>query len=381
MNTTAVPRASRRTKVITVVGTRPEIIRLSEVVKRLDDTTQHILVHTGQNYDFELNEIFFRDLGIREPDHYLGADMSSLGAFLGSVLIKIEKVLVTEKPDAFLVLGDTNSSVAAVLAKRLKIPTYHMEAGNRSFDANVPEEINRRLVDHVVDFNLVYSEHARSNLIAEGIEPRRILLTGSPMAEVLAAQRQGIERSNVLKKLALAPDGYVLASIHREENVDSRERLGAVLDCLEAVRTEFGLPIAVSTHPRTRKRLDELNRSLEGVTFHQPLGFHDYVHLQQRAFCVLSDSGTISEESTILGFPAVTMRDAIERPEALDAGTIVMTGLDPDNLIEGIRFARRSDSSREGYPNEYFVTNCAERTVSFILSTHRRHEQWSGIRV
>lgn len=368
-----------RTKVITVVGTRPEIIRLSEIIRLLDSSTDHVLVHTGQNYDFSLNEVFFRDLKVRQPDYYLESDTSSLGTFLGSVLAKIESILLIEQPDAFLVLGDTNSSIAALLAKRMKIPTYHMEAGNRCFDSNVPEEINRRLVDHVVDFNLVYSEHARSNLIAEGIEPRRILLTGSPMAEVLAAQREGIESSSALADLGLHRDRYVLASLHREENVDSRQRLDAVLECLACVHDEFALPILVSTHPRTRQRLGDLGRSLEGVTFHEPLGFHDYVHLQQHAYCVLSDSGTIAEESTILGFPAVTMRDAIERPEALDAGTIVMSGLDPANVIEGIRFARNASRQRD-HPYEYFINDCSQRTVSFMLSTHRRHEQWSGLR-
>lgn len=368
------------TKVLTVVGTRPEIIRLSEVIKRLDATVNHVLVHTGQNYDYELNEVFFHDLGLRKPDHFLNVDTSSLGAVLGGVLIAVEKVLQDEQPDAVLVLGDTNSCIAALMARRMRIPVYHMEAGNRCFDQNVPEETNRRMVDHVSDFNLVYTEHARRNLLAEGIHPRRILLTGSPMYEVLAAQREAIDASTIVHDLGLEPGKFFLVSAHREENVDAPERLSALLDCLDAVVTEFGLPVLVSTHPRTRKRLEALGRQTNGITFHKPLGFHDYNKLQLESFCVLSDSGTIAEESTILGFPAVTLRDAIERPEALDAGTIAMTGLDPENVLEGVRFATSTQATATGTPFEYFVSNCSTRATSFILGTHRRHKQWAGIR-
>ncbi|MBK8463313.1 MAG: UDP-N-acetylglucosamine 2-epimerase (non-hydrolyzing) [Nigerium sp.] len=368
------------TKVLTVVGTRPEIIRLSEVIKRLDATVDHVLVHTGQNYDYELNEVFFHDLGLRKPDHFLNVDTSSLGAVLGGVLIAVEKVLQDEQPDAVLVLGDTNSCIAALMARRMRIPVYHMEAGNRCFDQNVPEETNRRMVDHVSDFNLVYTEHARRNLLAEGIHPRRILLTGSPMYEVLAAQREAIDASTIVDDLGLEPGKFFLVSAHREENVDAPDRLSALLDCLDAVVNEFGLPVLVSTHPRTRKRLEALGRQTEGITFHKPLGFHDYNKLQLESFCVLSDSGTIAEESTILGFPAVTLRDAIERPEALDAGTILMTGLHPENVIEGVRFATSSGEPVAGTPFEYFIPNCSTRTTSFILATHRRHEHLTGLR-
>lgn len=366
------------TKVMTVVGTRPEIIRLSEVIKRLDATVDHVLVHTGQNYDYELNEIFFEELGLRKPDHFLEVDTTSLGRVLGEVLIKTEQVLLAEKPDAFLVLGDTNSCIAAVMAKRMQIPVYHMEAGNRCFDENVPEETNRRMIDHVADFNLVYTEHARRNLLAEGIHPRRILLTGSPMKEVLSAQRAAIEASGVLERLGLVPEGYFLVSAHREENVDSPDRLSALLDCLEAVVQEFGLPVLVSTHPRTRKRLEESGRYVAGVTFHRPLGFHDYNGLQMTARCVLSDSGTIAEESSILGFPAITLRDSIERPEALDTGSIIMTGLDPTNVLQGLE--AMASSSRPFLPSDYSVENCSERVVRYILSTHPRHRGWSGLR-
>ena len=246
------------TKVMTVVGTRPEIIRLSETIKLLDSTVDHVLVHTGQNYDHNLNEIFFSELGLRAPDHYLDVDTSSLGRVLGEVFIKTEEVLLEERPDAVLVLGDTNSCLAAVMAKRMRIPVYHMEAGNRCFDENVPEETNRRLVDHVADFNLVYTEHARRNLLAEGLHPRRILKTGSPMKEVLAAHAEAIEGSDAVERLGLTPQGYVLVSAHREENVDNPDRLNLLLDCLEGVVADTGMPVLVSTHPRTRKRLDAL---------------------------------------------------------------------------------------------------------------------------
>ncbi len=365
---------------MTVVGTRPEIIRLSQVIKRLDATVDHVLVHTGQNYDHELNQVFFDDLGLRQPDHVLGVDTSSLGTVLAGVLVGVERLLRTVQPDAMLVLGDTNSCIAALMARRMKVPVYHMEAGNRCFDLNVPEETNRRMVDHVSDFNLVYTEHARRNLLGEGVHPRRILLTGSPMYEVLTAQRPRIDASTVTADLGLDKGGFFLVSAHREENVDDPARLHALLDCLDAVVARYGLPVLVSTHPRTRNRLQALGREIAGVTFHKPLGFHDYNRLQLDARCVLSDSGTIAEESTILGFPAVTLRDAIERPEALDAGTIVMTGLDPTNVIEGIELAVQRVPAKPGTPEEYFVPNTSERAVAFILSTHRRHETWSGIR-
>lgn len=369
------------TKVMTIVGTRPEIIRLSRVLARLDETVDHVLVHTGQNYDYELNGIFFDELGIRPPDRFLEADTTSLGSFLGSVLTASERVLAEEKPDALLVLGDTNSCISALMARRMRVPVYHMEAGNRCFDLNVPEETNRRLVDHVSDFNLAYTEHARRNLLAEGIHPRRILLTGSPMGEVLTHYADLFRNSTVLSTLDLESQGYLLVSAHREENVDDPDRLTSLLDSLDAAHKHTGLPVLVSTHPRTRKRLDALGGGLpEGVIIHAPLGFADYVRLQQDAFCVLSDSGTISEESSILGFPAITLRDSIERPEALDTGAIIMTGLDPGNVVEGIDLATGGPHRDGIVPVEYQVTDCSERVVRFILSTHRRHEQWSGLR-
>jgi UDP-N-acetylglucosamine 2-epimerase (non-hydrolysing) len=286
------------------------------------------------------------------------------------------------RPDALFVLGDTNSCIAAIMAKRMRIPVYHMEAGNRCFDENVPEETNRRLVDHVADFNLVYTEHARRNLLAEGLHPRRVLLTGSPMKEVLLHYADQFAASRILEKLGLEPQRYLLVSAHREENVDDPTRLGALLDCIAAAHERFGHPVLVSTHPRTRNRLEALGRELPGaVLFHKPLGFIDYVRLQQDAFCTLSDSGTISEESSILRFPAVTLRDSIERPEALDTGSIIMTGLDAENIVEAIEVVVRDKTVGSHVPSDYAIDNCSERAVRFIVSTHRRNAQWSGLRI
>jgi UDP-N-acetylglucosamine 2-epimerase len=373
-------------KVMTIVGTRPELIRLSRVIARLDATVNHVLVHTGQNYDFTLNEVFFQDLGIRKPDHLLGVDTSSLGRVLGETLIRTEEVLAKEKPDAVLVLGDTNSSIAAVMAKRMQIPVYHMEAGNRCFDENVPEETNRRLIDHVADFNLVYTEHARRNLLAEGLHPRRILLTGSPMREVLNEYFPQIQASDILVRLSQTEGGYFLVSAHREENVDSPARLQMLLECLVEVREKWGLPVYVSTHPRTRKRLEALPdwTEPEGIVFHEPFGFHDFNRLQLSAACVLSDSGTIAEEATILGFPAITLRDSIERPEALDTSGIIMTGLEAQDVVAAVAVAMANKPTRDGVsavtPNDYLIDNTSARTVNFILSTAQRHRAWSGIR-
>lgn len=368
-------------KVMTVVGTRPEIIRLSRVINHLDETVDHVLVHTGQNYDHALNQVFFDDLELRAPDHYLGVDTSSLGRVLGEVLMRSEEVMLDEKPDAVLVLGDTNSCIAALMAKRLRIPTYHMEAGNRCFDENVPEETNRRMVDHIADFNLVYTEHARRNLLAEGLHPRRIILTGSPMREVLEHNRSRIEESDILERLSLRPQEYFLVSAHREENVDSPERLSMLLACLGAVHRRWGQRIVVSTHPRTRKRLEALKNmsGREGIQFMEPFGFHDYNRLQISATCVLSDSGTVSEESSLLGFPAITLRESIERPEALDSGTILMTGLDETSVLLATQLAVSAAPTRS-VPIGYEVVDTSRRAVRFIVSTAGLHATWAGIR-
>jgi UDP-N-acetylglucosamine 2-epimerase len=378
---------SAKSTVVTIVGTRPEIIRLSRIIPKLDTTFNHVFVHTGQNKDPMLNDVFFKDLDLRAPNVFLDVDTASLGAVLGDTLKKIESVFLKHKPDAVLILGDTNSAISAVLAKRMHIPVYHMEAGNRSFDENVPEETNRRLVDHVSDFNLPYTEHARRNLLAEGIHPRRIMMSGSPMREVLEHYRSKIESSTVLKDLGLEPQKYFLVSAHRQENVDSPERLKDLLETLGAVYANWGLPLMVSTHPRTRKQLEAIPdyKEIKGVTFHEPFGFLDYNKLQLNAKCVISDSGTISEESTILDFPAITIRDSIERPEALDFGGMVMTGLGADNVIAGISEALDSDgqidaNTHSSYPQGYEVSDCSNRVVKFMLSTISRHHEWAGIR-
>ncbi len=380
-----------KSTVVTIVGTRPEIIRLSRIIPKLDKTFKHVLVHTGQNKDPLLNEVFFKDLDLRAPDEFLEVDTSSLGAVLGDTLKKIEAVFLRHKPDAVLILGDTNSAISAVLAKRMHIPVYHMEAGNRSFDENVPEETNRRLVDHVSDFNLPYTEHARRNLLAEGIHPRRIMVSGSPMREVLDHFRSKIEASTILGNLGLEMGKYFLVSAHRQENVDSPERLSNLLDSLRAIHEDWGLPILVSTHPRTRKQLESIPGYQEnkGITFHEPFGFLDYNKLQLNAKCVVSDSGTISEESTILGFPAVTIRDSMERPEAMDFGGIVMTGLEAGDVLAGIsqtlESAKGPIGSRIGVdgstvPQGYEVNDFSTRVIKFMLSTITRHHDWAGIR-
>lgn len=375
-------------KVMTILGTRPEIIRLARVMARLDAHTDQVIVHTGQNYDYELNEIFFEDLGVRRPDHFLGTGGGSLGETLGKILTESEKVLRDERPDAVLVLGDTNSAIAAIMARRLKIPVYHMEAGNRSFDRNVPEETNRKIVDHISDFNLVYTEHARRHLLAEGIQHRRIYLTGSPMREVLEHYRQKIEASNVLERLSLKPRGYFIVSLHREENVDNSERLQALVDALNALAERYDMPVIVSTHPRTRKRLEALGTAAidTRIQYMKPFGFHDYNHLQMKAFCAISDSGTIAEEASMLGFPAITPRDAIERPEGLDTGCLIMTGLHKDTILDGVdavtaMFAERvAAGSPHPVPVDYQITNTSERVVSLIVGTARLSNGWDGIR-
>lgn len=373
-----------RLKVMTVVGTRPEIIRLSRVIAALEEHTDHVLVHTGQNYDYELNEIFFEDLELRRPDHFLQADTSSLGAVLGDVLRGTERVLLEEKPDAMVVLGDTNSCISALMARRMKVPVYHLEAGNRSFDPNVPEEINRHLVDHVADYNLVYTEHSRRNLLGEGLHPSRVVLTGSPMKEVLTHYAPKIARSTAVADLGLKPGEYFVASMHREENVDHPERLASLLAALELAAAEYGLPVVMSTHPRTRKRIEAGNLAVSrSIILQPPLGFSDYVRLQQDAKCVLSDSGTISEESTILGFPSVTLRDAIERPEAIDVGGIVLTGTRAEDALDAVRIVldQYHSQGRSETPADYRIDNTSRRVVNFIRSTAATHAARSGLRL
>jgi len=375
----------KRLKVVTILGTRPEIIRLSCVMPRLDELVDHKIVHTGQNYDPKLNQVFFRELELREPDIHLKVDTSSLGSVYAGVLIGIEKVLREERPDAVLILGDTNSSIAALMARRLHIPIYHMEAGNRAFDLNVPEEINRRVVDHISDFNLVYTERARQHLLAEGISARRIYLTGSPLTEVLSRYTHEIQISTALADLGLEAVKYYLVSIHREENVEDPDRLANVLASLEALAEAHGLPLIVSTHPRTREKLTTVGHQADSsrIRFMKPFGFFDYVKLQSNARCVVSDSGSISEEAAILGFPAVTLRDSMERPEALDAGTMMMAATSPpEALLQSVEavLAFGREAGRREIPWEYRITNTSERVAKLIIGTARMSNEWSGIR-
>ena len=373
----------KKLKVMTILGTRPEIIRLASVMKTLEKFTDHKLVHTGQNYDFELNQVFFDELGVREPDYFLNVDTSSLGKVLGEILIKTEEVILKEKPDAVLVLGDTNSAISLMMAKRMKIPTYHMEAGNRSFDANVPEEINRKVVDHLADFNLVYTEHARRHLISEGLNHRFIYVTGSPMLEVLNSKKQEIEASDILNKLELKQGKYFIVSVHREENVDNSKNLKKIVHCFNELYDKYGYPVVVSTHPRTKNRLDKLglDAGSRDIRFLKPFGFFDYNKLQKDSFCAISDSGTISEESAMLDFPAVTIRQSIERPEALDAGSIVLSGLDSHILISAVNLVTNEEkffSNRE-VPAEYTVENTSLRVAKLIIGTAKLTNRWRNL--
>jgi UDP-N-acetylglucosamine 2-epimerase (non-hydrolysing) len=370
-------------KVVTILGTRPEIIRLSCTLTLLDKHIDHKIVHTGQNWDYELNEIFFKDLQVRKPDHFMNVDTSSLGRVYGGILIAAEDILKQEKPDAVLILGDTNSSIAGIMAKRLKIPIFHMEAGNRCYDLNVPEEINRRIIDHISDFNLCYTEHARRQLLSEGLPHRRIYVTGSPMREVLNTHLERIKASTVMSELKLEKGRFFLASIHREENVDRRDGLTALIEALEKLSAQYGWPVIVSTHPRTRKRLEALGRKdISGkILFMKPFGFLDYVNLQMNAACVLSDSGTICEESSMLDFPAVTARSALERPEAMDAGSIVLTGLDAEVIVKAVAVQMATDIREKGMciPEDYQITNTAHRVLKIILGTAKLSNMWHGI--
>jgi UDP-N-acetylglucosamine 2-epimerase (non-hydrolysing) len=339
-------------------------------------------VHTGQNYDYELNEVFFEDLGLRKPDYFLNADTSSLASTLGSILQGTEKVIQQEAPEAFLVLGDTNSAISALIAKRMRVPVFHMEAGNRAFDENVPEETNRRFVDHIADYNLVYTDHARRNLLAEGVHPSRIQLTGSPMREVLEASANAIAASGAVAQQGLERGQYFLVSLHREENVDHHGRLEAVLESLNQLANFYNVPVLVSTHPRTRKNLEKQSSELKRhLVFHEPFGFNDYISLQQMAKLVLSDSGTISEESSLLGFPAVTLRDSIERPEALDVGAIVTTGVKSNAVLQAVAVTLEQ-FQQEGpleVPGDYAIRNTSRRVLNFILSTAHGHNHRAGL--
>jgi UDP-N-acetyl-L-fucosamine synthase len=370
-------------KVLTVVGTRPEIIRLSRVMSLLDQHVDHIIAHTGQNYDYELNEIFFKDLELRKPDHFMNVDVSSLEASVGDIIRKSGELLRKEKPDALLVLGDTNSCLSAYMAKRLHIPIFHMEAGNRCFDFNVPEEINRRVIDHISDFNLVYTEHARRHLISEGLPHRRVYLTGSPMYEVLNYYRSKIDSSKIADSLKLKADSFFLVSAHREENVDNQGNLIKILNVLNKLVEIYGLQVVFSTHPRTKKRLENIKDIIINplIQFLKPFGFLDYIKLQMNAKCTLSDSGTISEESAILNFPAISFRQSMERPEAQDAGTIILTGFDPDVVLASIDLAINEHNQKipKLISPDYLVPDTSWRVLKLIQGLASLSNKWHGI--
>lgn len=364
----------KKQKVMTIVGTRPEIIRLSRTIEKLDRYCDHVLVHTGQNFDYELNQVFFDDLGVRKPDHFLNSAEKSKGPAqtIGNVIAAVDEILGSEQPEAVLILGDTNSSLAAISAKRRKIPVFHMEAGNRSFDLRVPEEINRRIVDHTADINLTYSTIAREYLLREGLPPDQVIKTGSPMFEVLNYYRPQIDASGVLQRLSLTPREYYVVSSHREENIDSEKNFSKLVDILNSVADKYDMPVVVSTHPRTMKRIES-----GGVSFHphvkllKPLGFHDYVNLQINSKAVLSDSGTITEESSILNFPAVNLREAHERPEGMEEGAVMMVGLELDRVHQALAIL---DTQKRGAErdlqmvDDYFAPNVSDKVLRIIIS-------------
>lgn len=362
----------RKLKVMTIVGTRPEIIRLSRVIDRLDQHCEHVLVHTGQNYDYELNEVFFSDLAIRKPDAFLEAAGATAAETIGQVIIAADKVMEQHQPEALLLLGDTNSSLAAIAAKRRKIPIFHMEAGNRCFDFRVPEEINRRIVDHTSDINLTYSEIAREYLLREGLPPDQVIKTGSPMREVIEHYRAGIEASDVLTRLGLTERRYFVVSSHREENVDSPRNLQRLFDVLNALAEQYGEPVIVSTHPRTRKRMEALGLGAHPlVQFHKPFGFLDYVRLQTGARAVLSDSGTITEESSILNFPALNLREVHERPEGFEEAAVMFVGLDVNRVLQGLEVLVSQPRGAERslrMVSDYEPANVSDKVLRIILS-------------
>jgi len=365
----------KKIKIMTIVGTRPELIKLSRVVAELEKYTDHLLVHSGQNYDYELNEIFFNELEIKKPDYFLNAVGETVAETIGKVIIESDKVFEKEQPDAVLIYGDTNTGLAVIPAKRRKIPVFHMEAGNRCFDQRVPEEINRKILDHLSDINLPLTEHARDYLIQEGIAPETVIKSGSTMQEVLNFYKPKIEKSTILERLNLSTGNYFLVSAHREENVDSKHNLTDLLNSLTAIHDTYGKEIIISTHPRTRNRLEQLldaeNLNKSGIRFLKPFGFFDYIKLQMQAFCVLSDSGTITEESSILNFPAINLRNAHERPEGMDQGAVIMSGLKSDRIVQAIEIVtsqyEECKSNFHVVP-DYDIDNVSKKMVRIILS-------------
>ena len=364
-------------KVMTIVGTRPELIKMSRVIAEFDQHTKHILVHTGQNYDYELNQVFFEDLGIRKPDYFLEAVGDNAAQTIARVIEKSDAVLETEKPDAVLLYGDTNSCLAVISAKRRKIPVFHMEAGNRCFDQRVPEELNRKVLDHLSDINLVLTEHARRYLIAEGIRPETIIKTGSHMREVLDHYQPEVEKSNIVSLMGLNPRGYFLVSAHREENVDSRENLLDMLETLNALAETYDVPVIVSTHPRTQKRVDALGGTAPHakVQFLKPFGFFDYIRLQMEALCVVSDSGTIFEEASLLNLPAITIRNAHERPEGMDVGTLILAGLKKERVLDAVKVVLEQfkATERPSAPVEDYEAKGVSRKILRIVLSYTEY--------
>lgn len=361
----------KKLKVMTVVGTRPEIIRLSAVINKLEssEAIEHILVHTGQNYDYELNEVFFNDFKLKKPDYFLESAVGNAIETIGNILIKMDKILEEVKPDAFLVLGDTNSCLAAIAAKRKHIPIFHMEAGNRCFDQRVPEETNRKIVDHIADINLTYSDIAREYLLREGLLPDRIIKTGSPMFEVINSRLEDIEKSDVLERLGLKENGYFVVSSHREENINSEENFFNLVETLNAVAEKYNMPVIVSTHPRTRKMIEEKKIKFNPlISLMKPLGFNDYVKLQIKSKSVLSDSGTISEESSILKFKALNLREAHERPEAMEEAVVMMVGLKKERILQGLEILETQEKDILRYVNDYSMPNVSDKVLRIILS-------------
>lgn len=370
-------------KVMTILGTRPEIIRLSRIIEKLDALCDQVLVHTGQNYDYTLNDVFFQQLGVREPEHYLGA-RGSFGEQIGTILTQSERVMLEEKPDKFLVLGDTNSSLAAIIAKRLGIPVYHMEAGNRCYDDRVPEEVNRRIIDHCSDVLLPYTERSRANLLREGIQGERIYVTGNPIYEVIQHYDPEIRQSTVLADLHLEPGQYFLVTVHRAENVDVEERLVGLTTALNRLQTKYGVPVIVSTHPRTQARTKSFDIGVddEGTRFLPPFGFFEFITLERNALCVLSDSGTVQEECSIFGVANVTIRDVTERPETLECGSNILSGADPDTVLQCVQTVL---GLKAGWspPREYVVENVSETVMKIVLGYNHYaldlHERWRFI--
>lgn len=367
-------------RLTSIVGTRPELIRLSSILERFDEVFDHRIIHTNQNSDANLFDVFLNDLNIRKPDKNLGIAKSSLGKFLGDLFINIEQELEETSPQALVILGDTNSALAGIIAKRRGIPIYHLEAGNRSFDANVPEEINRKIVDHFADFNLAYTERARENLIREGLNSRNIAVIGSPLKEVIDKHLDAIKKSKILDDLNLTSKNYFLISSHRQENIDNQKRLGILSESINTIAEKFKLPVIVSLHPRSKDRIEKLSLSFHPlVLMHEPFGFLDYNKLQLEARLVLSDSGSVSEESVILGFPAITIRDSMERHEALESGSVLMSGISKEGIIDAIAVIESGKTSRI-HPNEYLIPDTSTRVTNFISSTIHQHSFWNGLR-